>query len=241
MGGSLKDAGNFAVVNNESPMSAEEFATLYRRDGITGAHVIMLNSIDSEYYEATKREALSALSAYPGGLQIGGGINADNARGFIDAGASHVIVTSFAFSGGEIKLDNIRALVKAVGKERVVLDLSAAKKDGKYYVVTDRWQKFSKEEVTKELFDVLKEYCGEFLVHGTGVEGLKKGPDLELVKILSEIDHPVTYAGGIATLEDIEEIRRISDGKLDFTVGSALDLFGGNLKYETEKLLSVAR
>ncbi|MBP5153007.1 MAG: phosphoribosylformimino-5-aminoimidazole carboxamide ribotide isomerase, partial [Lachnospiraceae bacterium] len=171
------------------------------------------------------------LKAYPGGLQIGGGINADNASGYIDAGASHVIVTSFAFSDGEIKLDNIKALVKAVGKERIVLDLSAAKKDGKYYVVTDRWQKFSKEEVTKELFDSLREYCDEFLVHGTGVEGMKKGPDLELVKILSKVRYPITYAGGIATLEDIEDIGKISEGRLDFTVGSALDLFGGNLKY----------
>lgn len=235
VGSSLRDEGDFALVNSDSKLDAEALALLYKRDGIKNAHVIMLNSADSEYFAATKAEALRALKAYPNGLQIGGGVNAKNAQEYIDAGASHVIVTSFAFSDGEIKIDNLKALRSAVGKEHTVLDLSAAKRDGKYYVVTDRWQKFTKEELTPELFERLSEYCDEFLVHATDSEGLRKGPDTELTAILSKVPYTVTYAGGIASMEDIRAIGEVSGGRLNFTVGSALDLFGGNLKYEEIK------
>lgn len=235
VGSSLRDEGDFALVNSDSKLDAEALALLYKRDGIKNAHVIMLNSKDSEYFAATKEEALKALKAYPGGLQIGGGVNAGNAKEYIDAGASHVIVTSFAFSDGEIKFENLKALRAAVGKEHTVLDLSAAKRDGKYYVVTDRWQKFTKEELTPGLFDKLSEYCDEFLVHATDSEGLRKGPDTELAAMLSRVPYTVTYAGGIASVEDIRAIGEVSGGRLNFTVGSALDLFGGNLKYEEIK------
>jgi len=235
VGSSLRDEGDFALVNSDSKLDAEALALLYMRDGIKNAHVIMLNSKDSEYFVATREEALRALKAYPGGLQIGGGVNAGNAKEYIDAGASHVIVTSFAFSDGEIKFENLKALRAAVGKEHTVLDLSAAKRDGKYYVVTDRWQKFTKEELTSGLFDKLSEFCDEFLVHATDSEGLKKGPDTELAAMLSRVPYTVTYAGGIASVEDIRAIETVSGGRLNFTVGSALDLFGGNLKYEEIK------
>ena len=235
VGGSLRDAGDFACVNFVSSADSTYYAELFKKDGIKGAHVIILNKSDSEYYEATKDAAFRALEAYPGGLQIGGGVNADNALEYIQAGASHVIVTSFVFKDGKINYSNMEKLVDAVGKEHIVLDLSCGIKDGKYYVVTDRWQKFSDEEVTPELFEKLSDYCDEFLVHGVDSEGKRKGVNSELIELLSKAASQsavnITYAGGIASMDDIEEIKKISNGKLDVTVGSALDLYGGNLKY----------
>ena len=236
VGSSLQDDNDHADDNFVSSRDAAWYADLYKRDGITGAHVIILNSRESEYYEASRAQAMGALSAYPGGLQIGGGINNENAAEFINAGASHVIVTSFVFKDGKINRDNLDKLVAAVGREHIVLDLSAAPFGGKYYVVTDRWQKFSDEEVNTELFEKLKDSCDEFLVHGAKVEGKKAGIDTELVSILSraakDLDITITYAGGISSYEDISAIKNASGGKLNFTVGSALDLFGGNLEYE---------
>ncbi|MBO7334470.1 MAG: phosphoribosylformimino-5-aminoimidazole carboxamide ribotide isomerase [Lachnospiraceae bacterium] len=239
VGSTLKDEGNGAKDNYVSDRDASFYASLYMKDKIKGAHVILLNSKDSEYYEATKAEAISALRSYPSGLQVGGGITAENAFEYIRAGASHVIVTSYVFKDGRVDFDNLSKLEEAVGKEHIVLDLSARKKDGCYYVVTDRWQKFTDEKVRLALFKSLSAFCDEFLVHGVDVEGKKAGPDPELIGILSEaseeLDMPITYAGGISSKEDVETINEVSHGKLNFTVGSALDLFGGNLKYEEMK------
>lgn len=236
VGGSLKDAGDFACVNFVSAVDSTYYAEMFKKDGIRGAHVIILNKSDSDFYEATKEAAMKALQAYPGGMQIGGGINADNALEYIQAGASHVIVTSFVFKDGKINYSNMKKLVEAVGREHIVLDLSCGFKDGKYYVVTDRWQKYSDEEVTPELFEKLSDYCDEFLVHGVDSEGKRKGVNTELIELLAqaaaktEVD--ITYAGGIASMQDISKIEEISKGRLDITVGSALDLYGGELKYE---------
>ncbi len=239
VGGSLKDKGNSAKDNYVSDKDAAWYAAMYKADDIKGAHVILLNSKDSEYFEETKNQALKALSSYPGGLQIGGGINADNAAEFINAGASHVIVTSYVFAEGRVKFENLEKLVAAVGKGKIVLDLSARKREGKFFVVTDRWQTFTEEEVSTDLFDKLSDYCDEFLVHGVDVEGKKAGFDAELIKILADVatktDMPITYAGGISDMDDIEALKNASDGKLNFTVGSALDLYGGHLKYNILK------
>ena len=238
VGGSLKDEGNQAITNFASDYNADFYAETYKKDRLVGGHIILLNAATSEYYEATKEQAVLALRTYPNGLQIGGGITAENAAEYIKAGASHVIVTSYVFKEGEIYWDNLKKLVEVVGKEHVVLDLSCRKKDGKYFVVTDRWQTFTNVEVSSRLLDELAEYCDEFLVHGVDVEGKSSGVELGLVKLLAEWNKiPITYAGGIGSMDDLKEFEKVSGGKLDVTIGSALDLFGGKIPYEIVKNL----
>ena len=233
VGGSLLDEGNRAKENFVAEQDAAFFAKLYREQGLKGGHIILLNPVGSEYYEATKAQAELALQAYPGGFQIGGGITAENAKGFLDLGASHVIVTSYVFKDGRINYENLKKLEQTVGKEHLVLDLSCRKKDGNYYIVTDRWQKFTEEIVTLELMEKLGSYCDEFLVHAVDVEGKAHGVETELAELLGQYTaHPVTYAGGVGSMADIEELRRAGQGRLDVTVGSALDIFGGSIPFE---------
>ena len=232
VGGSLTDAGDRAKENFVSEMDAAWYADLYRSHGLTGGHVILLNAKDSPYYEQTKAQALSALREWPGGLMIGGGISADNAGEFLDAGASHVIVTSWVFRDGHIHYDRIRTLRETVGKEHLVLDLSCRKRDGKYFVVTDRWQKFTEEEVTADLLSRLQDSCDEFLIHAVDVEGKARGIEEALVELLADAcGIPVTYAGGVGSYEDVRKLRDLGKGKVDVTIGSALDLFGGPLEF----------
>lgn len=238
VGGSLKDEGNQAITNFASEYDAVFYAEKYKRDGLFGGHVILLNAPSSDYYETTKRQALMALAGYPGGLQIGGGITAENAPEYIEAGASHVIVTSYVFQNGEIHWENLKRLVDAVGKEHLVLDLSCRKRNDTYYVVTDRWQTFTNVEVTEKLLENLAGYCAEFLVHGVDVEGKSSGVEKALVELLAGWNRiPITYAGGIGSMEDLEVFEKASKGRLDFTIGSALDLFGGKISYESVKNL----
>ena len=232
VGGSLTDAGDRAKENFVSEMNAAWYADLYRSHGLTGGHVILLNAKDSPYYEQTKAQALSALREWPGGLMIGGGISADNAGEFLDAGASHVIVTSWVFRDGHIRYDRIRTLRETVEKKHLVLDLSCRKRDGKYFVVTDRWQKFTEEEVTADLLSRLQESCDEFLIHAVDVEGKAKGIEEALVELLADAcGIPATYAGGVGSYEDVRKLRDLGKGKVDVTIGSALDLFGGPLEF----------
>lgn len=238
VGGSLKDKGDEAVENFASELEAKFYAKMYKEDGLKGGHIILLNPKTSEYYEATKRQAMQALAAYPEGMQIGGGITAETAEEYILAGASHVIVTSYVFKDGEIHWDNLKKLTAEVGKEKIVLDLSCRKKDDKYYVVTDRWQTFTNVEVNEILLDELADYCDEFLVHGVDVEGKASGVEKELVKLLASWKKiPITYAGGIGSIEDLQEFKELSGGIMDFTIGSALDLFGGYIPYKIIKNL----
>ena len=233
VGGSLSDRGNQAVTNFCSEQDAAYYAKKYQADHLAGGHVILLNSKDSEYYEATKKQAIEALKAYPGGLQIGGGITAENAGEYLDAGASHVIVTSYVFQNGEISWNNLDKLKASVGKEHIVLDLSCRRRDGQYYIVTDRWQKFTNVAVDEDVLQKLAQFCDEFLIHGVDVEGKSSGVEFELVKLLAGFEAvPITYAGGIGSMEDLEQFRHATCGKLDFTVGSALDLFGGQISYD---------
>ena len=233
VGGSLRDKGDIARTNFSSELGADYYAELYKRDGLKGGHIILLNPAGSDYYEATREQALSALGVYPGGMQIGGGITAENAEEYLDAGASHVIVTSYVFRDGIFRRENMERLVSAVGKEHIVLDLSCRKKDGAYYVVTDRWQKFTEVSLDSGILAELSGYCDEFLIHGVDVEGKRSGMEGELVHMLGKwAGIPITYAGGIGTLEDLERVREASGGRVDFTSGSARDLFGGEIPYE---------
>lgn len=233
VGGSLKDEGNKAQENFVSEYDASYFANLYKKENLKGAHVIMLNAQDSEYYEATKAQAMLAIRTYPGALQVGGGITADNAKEYVENGADKVIVTSYVFKNGEIQYENLNKLVDAVPKEHIVLDLSCRKKEGKYYIVTDRWQKFTNVEVTYDTLEELSNYCSEFLIHAVDVEGKQQGIDTELIEYLGKWNKiPITYAGGIHTYEDIETIKKLGNGQIHVTVGSALDLFGGSLSFE---------
>lgn len=233
VGGSLCDKEDKACENFVATQDAAFYAEFYKKDHIRGGHVILLNHVDSEYYAATKEQALKALRAYPGGLQVGGGITPENAKEFLEAGASHVIVTSYVFRDGKVNYENLKKMVDAVGKEHLVLDVSCRKKNGSYYVVTDRWQKFTEEVVNESLLERLKEYADEFLIHAVDVEGKAKGIEKELVSMLGNWDGiPVTYAGGVGSFEDLQELKELGKNKINVTIGSALDLFGGTMKYK---------
>ncbi len=244
VGGTLGEAGLRTNFVSEKP--AAWFAELYKRDGLTGGHVIQLGP-------GNEAEARAALTAFPGGLQIGGGVNAQNARNWLDAGASHVIVTSWVFREGRVDWARLDELVKAVGKSRLVLDLSCRRKPltrrdatlspsdgerdgvrGDYFVVTDRWQKFTELAINAENLQKLAGSCAEFLVHAVDVEGLCRGIDRELVGMLGRwAPIPATYAGGANSLADLEDVTKLGQGKVDLTIGSALDIFGGSgVKYE---------
>jgi phosphoribosylformimino-5-aminoimidazole carboxamide ribotide isomerase len=224
VGGTLGASG--LQTNFVADKPAAWFADLYRHDQLTGGHVIMLGP-------GNEAEARRALAAYPGGLQIGGGITLENARDWLAAGASHVIVTSWVFREGRVDWGRLGELIKAVGKNRLVLDLSCRKRGDKYYVVTDRWQNFTELVVNQETLETFSAHCAEFLVHAVDVEGLCRGIDRELVAKLGDWSPlATTYAGGANALSDLEAVTRLGRGKIDLTIGSALDIFGGkSVKY----------
>lgn len=226
VGGTLSSNPNELKTNFISERPPEWYAKLYRKDHLQGGHIIKLGP-------GNDNAALQALSAYPGGLQIGGGITPDNAAQWLDAGASHVIVTSYVFYNGILDYSRLSSLIRITGNKRLVLDLSCRQRHGRYYVVTDRWQKFTTLEITPQTLETLAKYCDEFLIHAADVEGLCLGIDFNLVHLLSESSPiPTTYAGGANSLADLKEVTRISQGKLDLTIGSALDIFGGSgVKY----------
>jgi phosphoribosylformimino-5-aminoimidazole carboxamide ribotide isomerase len=222
VGSTLRDGDDAALVTNGvSDRPAAEFAALYRADGLRGGHVIMLGPGNDE-------AARAALAAFPGGLQIGGGITADNAAAWLDAGADKVIVTSFVFREGALDMERLRRLVRAVGRERLVLDLSCRRRDGAYWVMTDRWQRWSSLAISPATLALLADHCAEFLVHGVDSEGTLRGIEAELVAQLG--DHapvPATYAGGAGSVDDLALVEQLSGGRVDLTIGSALDIFGG--------------
>ncbi len=233
VGGSLLDAGNQAKENFVANQDASFYARLYKKSKIKGGHIILLNKADTPYYKENVAQAKKALLEYPGGLQIGGGITAENAKDFLNMGASHVVVTSYVFRDGRIDYERLKNLIHIVGKERLVLDLSCRKKSDQYYIVTDRWQKFTKEIISKDTIEKLQDYADEFLIHAVDVEGRANGVEKALVSMLGEYASiPITYAGGVGSYEDIEIIRQLGKDRLNVTIGSALDLFGGSLDYE---------
>lgn len=249
VGGSLCDGGagrpGEAEENYVSALGASYYAALYREKQLPGGHVILLDSGEKspERYEADRREAFAALAAYPGGMQAGGGITAETAEDFLAAGASHVIVTSYVFREGRLDERRLGKLQRAAGRERLVLDLSCRRQqDGRYLVMTERWQRPTELVIEPALLDQLSPECGEFLIHAVDAEGKRAGAELALTELLGSWQQerlhsgqplfPVTYAGGVRSAEDIADIRRRSGEGLDVTVGSALSLFGGNLSLE---------
>ena len=233
VGGTLRDEGDQANENFVAEQDAAYFAQYYKKDGIQGGHIILLNPTTSPYYEATKEQALKALHAYPGALQIGGGITDENAVSFLEEGASHVIVTSFVFRDGRVNYKNLEKLVSVTGKKHLVLDLSCRRKGDAYYIVTNRWQKFTEEKVTIDLLEHLSGYADEFLIHAVDVEGKASGIEEELVKLLGSWGRiPVTYAGGVGSFEDLRLLKEYGNNRLNVTIGSALSLFGGPMEYQ---------
>ena len=232
VGSSLSDETSSASENYVSGFDSSYYARMFRENDLKGGHVIILNKKETPEYEASLEQCLTALSEYPGGLQAGGGIDDKNAKQFIDAGASHVIVTSFVFSDGKVDYDNLEKITGAVSKKKLVLDLSCKAYDDRFYVMTDRWQKKTDEEFGIPLLEKLAGYCDEFLIHAVDAEGKSMGPSEGVLRILSEFDGcPVTYAGGISSYEDIKMISSLGADKVDITIGSALDLYGGKLDF----------
>jgi phosphoribosylformimino-5-aminoimidazole carboxamide ribotide isomerase len=226
VGASLSDSDNSAEENFVSTRDASWYAGLYRRDNMTGGHLIKLGPGNDD-------QALKALEAWPEGLQIGGGISGENCRYWIDQGASHVIVTSWVFRDGAVDFVRLEELVRILGRQRLVLDLSCRKRGADYVVVTDRWQKFTDFKISRENISLLEKYCDEFLIHAADVEGLRGGIAGDLVSDLGQwVSIPATYAGGARDLEDANEVKRLGNGAVDLTIGSALDIFGGSLPYE---------
>jgi phosphoribosylformimino-5-aminoimidazole carboxamide ribotide isomerase len=227
VGGTLGGVATDLRTNFVSERSSVYYAELYKRDGLTGGHVILLGPGNEE-------AGRTALKAYPGGLQIGGGVTINNAASYLNDGASHVIITSWVFQGGNLDLERLSGLVKAIGKEKLVLDLSCRKRGNDYFVVTDRWQKFTNMAINRKNLEKLAAYCAEFLVHAVDVEGLCRGIAHELVENLADWSPiPATYAGGAKSLADLEEVTQVGKGKIDLTIGTALDIFGGNgVRYE---------
>lgn len=220
VGGSLNDKG--ADTNFVSAHDAAYYADLYKKNQLTGGHVIALGP-------GNKEQALSALKTWPQGLQFGGGVNHENAEEFLEAGASHVIVTSYLFESGQFSWERLNRIKAITGAERLVLDLSCRKTDQGWNIATDRWQTVTETVVNQETLQQLSEHCAEFLIHAADVEGLQGGIDQELVELLGKYcSIPVTYAGGARSLEDLQLVDELSAGKVDLTIGSALDIFGGS-------------
>lgn len=214
------------IENFVSKQDSAYYAELFKKDALTGGHVIMLGGGNEE-------AAVRALAAYPGGLQIGGGITADNAAFYLEKGASHIIVTSYIFKDGQLNEDHLAKIVAEVGKDRLVIDLSCKEKDGQWFVVTNQWKQFSEFVVNQQNISFLEQYCNEFLVHAVDVEGKQSGIQQSLVRSLADwVTIPTTYAGGARSIADMDQFNELSNGKLDITIGSALDIFGGQLSYE---------
>ena len=222
VGGSLRDDGAGPTENFVSDRPAEWFAQTFRDDVLTGGHLIKLGL-------GNDLAAREALAAYPGGLQIGGGIHAGNAAEWLMAGASHVIVTSALFdASGQFLEDTLRSLVREIGKDKLVIDLSCRRTADGWTVAMNRWQTLTELTVDHATLDRLAPYCDEFLIHAADVEGLCRGIDAGLVEVLGSWGKsPVTYAGGAASMADLLLVEQAGRGAVDVTVGSALDLFGG--------------
>ena len=225
VGGTLEGAQGGLRTNFVAEHDSAYFARMYAADGLRGGHVIKLGGGNDAAAEA-------ALAAAPDTLQLGGGVTDENAEHWLECGAEKVIVTSFVFSNGELKRDRLCRLSKQVGREHLTLDLSCRRRDNAYLVVTDRWSRFSTLQIERSVLEDLAEFASEYLIHAVDVEGKRCGIDARLLNLLAESTPiPCVYAGGVASFDDVSTIEREGGGRIDYTVGSALDIFGGSMKY----------
>ncbi|MEG0229714.1 MAG: phosphoribosylformimino-5-aminoimidazole carboxamide ribotide isomerase [Oscillospiraceae bacterium] len=229
IGSTLSFDGTNAIDNFVSDKSSDYYANMFKNDNLFGGHICMLGAKNED-------SAIKALNEFKNGFQIGGGINETNAHKYLDNGASHVIVSSYLFENGEFNELNLKKILKSIDKKNLVIDLSCKKKENTldYYVCIKNWTVMTNFKVNKENINYLATFCDEFLIHSTAVEGKKCGPDIELVKLLADCgcENKITYAGGIASFEDIILLKEYGKEKIDFTIGSALDIFGGPLSYK---------
>lgn len=222
VGGTLSDDDQTLKTNFSSDQPSSWYTKLYQENQVLGGHVIKLGP-------GNDQAAQDALQAWPGGLQVGGGITIENAQYWLDQGASHVIVTSWLFVGSEFSFGRLMELSQAIGKDKLVLDLSCRKVPEGWAIATNRWQTITSTLLSKGLIELLEDYCDEFLIHAADVEGLQGGIDKELVSALADwVSIPTTYAGGARSVQDLQEVNTLSQGKIDLTIGSALDIFGGS-------------
>ena len=223
VGGSLSDTDQEQLQTNFiAEHDSAWFAEQYKQDQLYGGHIIKLGPGNDE---AARR----ALSAWPDGMHLGDGINADNAKSWLDAGAEKVIVTSFLFDGDHLNVHKLQALSNLVGKEQLVVDLSCRRRNDSWVVATNRWQTYTDFAINPENLEAVAAYCSELLIHAADVEGKCQGIDQELVQFLGQhISIPCTYAGGARNIDDLKSVQSLSNGCIDLTFGSALDIFGGN-------------
>ncbi len=232
VGGSLTDGGE-VTTNFSSGEGGAFYGELYQRLNLPGGHIILLNPAGTPEYAADLAVAKDALQAFPGGLMIGGGVTRENAASLLEAGATHVIVTSYVFRDGRVDHDRLQALIREVGREHLTLDLSCRKTKDGYCIATDRWQKLTDTYVTTETLDRLSGLADEFLIHAVDAEGKRGGIEEELAELLGRWEGiPVTYAGGVGSFEDLQQLRKLGRDRIDVTIGSALDIFGGDMKLE---------
>ncbi|GBE83423.1 1-(5-phosphoribosyl)-5-[(5-phosphoribosylamino) methylideneamino] imidazole-4-carboxamide isomerase [Sparassis crispa] len=224
VGGTLSEAEPCNLKTNfVASHSSAYYAELYKKHGLEGGHIIKLGDGNDE-------AAKEALHAWPGHLQIGGGVTDRNCQEWLSAGASKVIVTSYLFPDGIFSLQRLQVISSLVGKDRLVVDVSCRKRGEKWLIAMNKWQKTTDMEVCKESLELLSGYCSEFLIHAAEVEGLCQGIDESLVAKLGEwVTIPTTYAGGARSLSDLGTVNNLSDGRVDLTFGSSLDIFGGTL------------
>jgi len=228
VGATLRDGESEPETNFVSEKDAPWFAELYRRDGLLGGHVIMLGP-------GNEGAARSALAVWPEGFHVGGGLNIDNVQYWIDAGAGKVVITSWLFQDDTLDYGRAAKIAAKIGRERLVFDLSCRRIASGWRVATNRWQTITETPVDQKTLDSLADYCSEYLVHATDIEGTCAGIDRELVAFLGSFSPiPVTYAGGAHAVGDLRAVEELSNGTVDLTFGSALDIFGGNLVRYTD-------
>ena len=221
------DAVDKPETNFISDHSAVYFADMFYRDGLTGGHVIMLGPNNEQ-------AATEALQAFPNAFHIGGGVSLENAQFWLEKGAKAVIISSRLFNGTDFSMESLQAFTDLIGKDKIILDLSCRLVEGRFRAMTNKWNTVTNLIVDEKKIDELSTHCAEFLIHAVEIEGTGSGPDWELLNMLARCESSIiTYAGGISSLNDLAAMQKLDAQHIDFTIGSALNIYGGHLSYAT--------